>query len=48
MFRTKYWKKKLLVPIEKEVRRIGKKGEEITKSISYRLQSVDSARFMAS
>ena len=27
--------------------RIDKKGEEITKTISYRLQFIDSARFMA-
>ena len=36
------------VPIEKEVTRIDKKGEEITKNISYILQFIDSARFMAS
>ena len=35
-------------PIEKEVARIDKNGEEITKNISYILESVDSARFMAS
>ena len=34
------------VPIEKEVTRIDRNGEEITKTISYRLQFIDSARFM--
>ena len=33
--------------IEKEVTRIEKNGEEITKNISYILQFIDSARFMA-
>ena len=33
-------------PIEKEVRRIDKNGEEITKNISYFLQFIDSARFL--
>ena len=36
------------VPIEKEVTIIDKNGEEITKNISYILQFIDSARFMAS
>ena len=36
------------VPIEKEVTKINKSGEEITKNISYILQFIDSARFMAS
>ena len=36
------------VPIEKEVTRIDKNGEEIKKDISYILQFIDSARFMAS
>ena len=36
------------VPIEKEVIRIGKNGEEGTKNISYILNFVDSERFMAS
>ena len=36
------------VPIEKEVVRIDKNGEEITKNISYVLQFIDSARFMTS
>ena len=36
------------VLIEKEVTRIDKNGEEISKNISYILQSIDSARFMAS
>ena len=35
------------VPIQKEVTRIDKNGEEITKPISCRLQFIDSARFMA-
>ena len=38
----------LTVSIEKEVTRIDKNGEEITKNISYILQFIDSARFMAS
>ena len=36
------------VPIEKEVTRNYKNGEEIIKNISYRLQLIDSTRFMAS
>ena len=36
------------VPIKKEVRRIDKNGEEITKNISYILQFIDSTRFMTS
>ena len=36
------------VPIEKEVTRIDKNGEKITKNIGYILQFTDSARFMAS
>ena len=36
------------VPIEKEVTRIDKNGEEITKNISDILQFIDRARFMAS
>ena len=32
----------------KEVKRIGKNGEEITKIISFKLQFIYSARFMAS
>ena len=36
------------VPLEKEVKRIDKNGEEITKNISYILQFIDSARFTAS
>ena len=36
------------VPIEKEVTKIDKNGKEITKNISYILQFIDSARFMAS
>ena len=35
------------VPIEKEVTRIDKNGKRITKNVSYILQFVDSARFMA-
>ena len=35
-------------PIEEEVTRIDKNWEEITKNISYILQDIDSARFMAS
>ena len=36
------------VPIKKEVKRIDRNREQITKTISYRLQFIDSARFMAS
>ena len=36
-----------IVPIENKVTRTDKKGEEITKYISYLLQFIDSARFMA-
>ena len=36
------------VPKEKEVTRIDKNGEKTTKNISYILQFIDSARFMAS
>ena len=36
------------VPVEKEVTRINKNGEEVTKNISYISQFIDSARFMAS
>ena len=36
------------IPIEKEVTKIDKNGEEITKSICYILQFIDSSRFMAS
>ena len=36
------------VPIEKEVTRIDKNREEITKSISYILQFIDSAKFVGS
>ena len=36
------------VPIEKEITRIDKNGEEIAKNISYILQFNDSTRFMAS
>ena len=36
------------VPIEKEVIRIDKKAQEITITISYRLQFIDSARLVAS
>ena len=37
-----------LVPIEKELITIDKNGEEITNSISYRLQFIDNLRFMTS
>ena len=36
------------VPIEKEVTKVYKKRAYISKTISYRLQFIDSARFMAS
>ena len=36
------------VPIEKEVTRFDKKGKEITKTISYILQIIESAIFMTS
>ena len=38
----------IAVSMEKEVTRIDKNGEEITKNISYILQFIDSIRFMAS
>ena len=38
----------LTVPIEKEVTKIDKNGEEITTNISYILQLIDSTRFTAS
>ena len=38
----------LTVSIEKEVTRFDKNGEEIPKNISYRLQFIDSTRFMES
>ena len=34
------------VPIEKELTKIVKKGKEIKKAISYKLEFIDSARFM--
>ena len=36
------------VPVEKDVTRIDKNGKEIIKTISYRLQFIDKARFVAS
>ena len=36
------------ISIEKEVTRIGKNGEEVTKTICCRLQLLDSVRFMKS
>ena len=36
------------VPIETEVTKLDKKGKEITKTLSHRLQFMDSARFMVS
>ena len=38
----------LSVPIEKKVIRIDKKGKEVTKTMSHRLQFIYSARFIAS
>ena len=38
----------LTVSIEKDVTRIDENGEKITKSLSYILQFIDSARFMVS
>ena len=40
--------KYITVAIEKEVPRIDKNGEQMTKNVSYILQFTDSARFMAS
>ena len=37
-----------LVPIEREVKRVDENGKEITKTISYKLQFVENARFLAS
>ena len=48
MFRRRHWKYiTFTVPIVKEVTRINKNGEEITKDLSYILQFIDRARFMA-
>ena len=48
MFRKKHWKIAFTVPIEKEVSRTDKNGEDI-KNILYILQQfIDSARFMVS
>ena len=35
------------VSITKELKRIGKNGEETTKTVSWKLQFINSARFMA-
>ena len=40
--------KTFLVPMTKEVERIDKNIKEITKTISYKLQVIDRARFLAS
>ena len=40
--------KTFTIPIEKEVTRIDKFGEKITKNISYLLQFINTSRFMAS
>ena len=49
MSRRKRWKYiTFTFPIGKEVTIIDKNGEEITKNISYRLQFIDSARYIAS
>ena len=48
MFRRKYWKCiYILDPIGKEFLTTDKKGEEIRKTLSYRLQFIDGAKFMA-
>ena len=38
----------LSVPIQNEAKRIDKNGEEIKETMSYRLQFIDSLKFMAS
>ena len=38
----------VIVPMEKEIARFDKNGEQITKNISYVLQFIDSTRFLAS
>ena len=49
MFRRKHWKiYNLYSSNRKKVTRTDKNGEEITKNISYKLQFIDSARFMES
>ena len=49
MFRRKHWKiHNLIVPIEEEVTKTDKNGDKVTKNISYILQFIDSARFVAS
>ena len=48
MFRRKQWKiKTISIPIEKEVIRINKNGEELQKK-TYMLQFIGSTRFMVS
>ena len=49
MFKRKYWKiNNLYSSNRKEITKVGKNGEEITKNISCILQFIDSARFMTS
>ena len=49
MFRRKHEKYiTFTVPVEKQVTRIDKNGEEITKNIYYILQFIDSARYSLS
>ena len=49
MFKKEHWKTyNFTFPIEKEVTRLHKNGEEVKKNISYILQFIDSARLMAS
>ena len=42
LFRRKHWK------VHKNVTRINKNGEEITKNMSYRLHFIDNGKFMVS
>ena len=49
MYERKYWKiHKLYSSNKNKVIIIDKKGKEVTKNISYRLQSIDSIIFIAS
>ena len=49
MFRRKYLKiQNLFSLIEKEVTRIDRNGEEVTKTIPYRLKFIDTAIFITS
>ena len=49
LFRRKHWKYiTYSVPIEEDVKRIGKKWKEITKTLPYKLKIMVTARFIKS